>query len=530
MVTHPKTDVGQTELDDAMGALVVEIGQRAIVYNKEASKSFVHHPEQALSPQNTDPIDYQILFSTTINRLLSGEIQNATLPVDAIRHLTRSEITDLEIEGINLSGISEQHPDGGIFLKDFAISRLPGARMPESMPTEGQNEITAIAATSFLRGVTKVTTHRPIDKIPEKLNGLPRLPMHSLVAAVHKEGKWSESHVLPDGEYVRGGFDDNGTQYAQSAFEGLVASDESDPVEIEMQNGKVTIFRPEKNARRFQMSCRAMKMPIISVNQFIASIQAAVENNKQFIPKNGKLYIRPFMVGLKGGTGIHQAKSYLFAVEVSPYGQYLKAASEGIDLENELPGGSLKAEVFERPANGKFKSGANYGTLLRIKEEAIAKGFNDILLITKNKKIQECSSNNFFLVENESDTHFIIHTSSLQSNILPGITRESLIALLRDPKIKKRFGADMNITVLDGEILDENMISHCQGAFGTGTAAGISNFRNVETTTGKKIEYKDQPTQRFIKKLYDLLQDVRRGKVPGYENWAMTVIDKQKAA
>lgn len=524
-------DPGQLHLDGEMAALKEELGPDFVAHDAEAAQVFLYHPAEASAPKPRtgpdgqplppEPLDYQILFATTISALLSGEIQDATLPVESIRHLTRDEIDALEIRGVNLSGITPDHPHGGLFIKDHFMSRLPGTPTPENSPVSA---FSSIAATSFLRGVTRAITHRALTGIPSDISGLPRLAMHSLIAAVYKDRKWSQSHVLPDGEYVAGGFDNGGWQYGQAAFEGLVASDD---------NGKVTLFRPEENARRFQNSCSAMKMPPISVNQFIASVTAAVQNNKKFIPKNGKLYIRPFMVGLKGGTGIHPAKSYLFAMEVSPYGKYLPTAAGEIDTENELPGGSLKSVIFERTDNGKHKSGGNYGPLMRIKEEAIAEGFNDILLINRKDKIQECSSNNFFLVlrKNKKDKSekniFDLYTSSLMSNILPGITRASLIAMLRDPEIQQRLGVTVNVH--DDKLVPESLLRRADGIFGTGTAAGISNFRRIKTTRGHEVEFNDQKTQQFIKKLYDLLQDARRGKVPGYEKWAMTVVDKEAA-
>ncbi len=495
----------------------------------------LYHPG---TPENWDlsqlgPREVSDRLRDAIRELLDGSIENIDFPVDAIRFLTREQVQALESRGLVISGVSEEHPDGGVYLNDSLKSDFD-----RDFPVPPQNKgLTSVTATGFLKGATGLITRPPIDELPKDLSGLKRFPMNSVVAAVFKNGQWTESHVLPDGKWVVDGYNNAAFQYAEGVFEGMVATDttpekknepekvEAEELEVEMKNGKITLFRPEENAKRFQRSCHSVGLPQINVEQFVAAVTAAVKNNKNFIPKNGKLYCRPFMVGLEGGTGINPATSCLFAVEVSPYGTYLPAKAEGVDLQTEMPGSRLKAIPYQRPPSGKHKNAGNYGAMIRYKQDAKKEGFDDILLIDDKGRIQECASNNVFLVEHDTETHFNIYTSSLESNILPGITRASILELFRDPKIvTERFGKDFNVTVYDDKILPESKLLEVDGAFGSGTAAGIGNFHEIQMTGGRTAKYhKGTDTQKFIKKLYDLLQDLRRGKVDGYEHWVKEV-------
>ena len=495
----------------------------------------LYHPG---TPENWDlsqlgPREVSDRLRDAIRELLDGSIENIDFPVEAIRFLTREQVQALESRGLVISGVSEEHPDGGIYLNDSLKSGFD-----RDFPIPPQNKgLTAVTATGFLKGATGLITRPAIGELPKDLSGLKRFPMNSVVAAVFKNGQWTESHVLPDGRWIVDGYNNAAFQYAEGVFEGMVATDttaeknnapekvEAEEMEVEMKNGKITLFRPEENAKRFQRSCHSVGLPQINVDQFVAAVTAAVKNNKNFIPKNGKLYCRPFMVGLEGGTGINPASSCLFAVEVSPYGTYLPAKAEGVDLQTEMPGSRLKAIPYQRPPSGKHKNSGNYGAMIRYKQDAKKQGFDDILLIDDKNRIQECASNNVFLVEHDTETHFNIYTSSLESNILPGITRASILELLRDKKIvTERFGKDFNVTVYDDKILPESKLLEVDGAFGSGTAAGIGNFHEIQMTGGRTAKYhKGTDTQKFIKKLYDLLQDLRRGNVSGYEHWVKEV-------
>ena len=102
-----------------------------------------------------------------------------------------------------------------------------------------------------------MVTRPPIQALPDPLpEGLPRMSMNCLTAAVYQNGKWSQTHMLPDGRWIVEGFDSGVIQYGDGAFEGMVASDKEEEISVDVQNGEVCMFRLVESAKRFIKSCK----------------------------------------------------------------------------------------------------------------------------------------------------------------------------------------------------------------------------------------------------------------------------------
>lgn len=526
--TAQTTDNGQADLAAENDAIRRRLGAEFIYY--DAGNGRVSTPDQ----KHTIDVGE---FRTCLSRLATDEggAEDVLCNPNVVRRITREEITALEVEGLVLDGISREYPHGGVYIKDLASCASQSVHF--SLPPKV--ELTAVRITNVLKGVAGLVTRPPIEKIPETLHGLPRFPVHSLCAAVYRNDAWSETHVFPDGRWVVEGFDNGGWQYGQGAFEGIVANEVSntpdEPVAADIDNGKITIFRPEENALRFIRSCESLAIPPISVSQFVEAIRHAVLNNRDFLPKGGKLYIRPFVVGLSGGTGAQPAKKYLFAVEVSPYGDYFEKPRQHQHPET-LPGISVRTATYYRPASGRHKVSGNYASTFPHKIAAKQAGNDEVLLVTRNRHIQENRSSNVFFIahnkkryrRNPGKKHdFTICTPPLTENILPGITRGSLLTLLGDPGIQKMLGC--TIEVVDNVEILESWLGKFDGAFSTGTAAGITNISEINFRRNNNNEkrglkpFAELPAQQLIKKLHDLLVMARRGELPGYEHWAMVI-------
>lgn len=477
-------------------------------------------------------------FQRAIGILLESRATDFTFPPEILGHLTLGHITFLETKGIVIDGVNHEHPYGGIYLKDrVRKGELYSYMQMYQGGVEGvqRETIDAVRVSAVLNSGTALITDPSAPGIPADISGLPSIPVDSLAVAVYQDGKWSKTHVLPHGRWLDQGVDNTTSQYGQAGFEGMKAVDLNDfldEVEIGVKDGQVNIFRPEENARRFAKTCVRLGIPPVSVNQFIEAVKVAVEANRRFIPKKGEgsLYIRPYVVGLTGGTGAKVAKTYRFAVQVSPFGKYLKPGKTEAAEENKFPGSFVKAIVCPRGEAGRDKAVANYAIMFAEKEKAKAEGFTDILLMEKDEYgvfATECGTSNFFIVkkslpdeEPDSKYDFELSTTTLEQNILPGITRKSLLELLRDPKIQERLGKKVYLN--DYEKISDVDIASADGAFSTGTAAGISNIASI--TMDRATYYlKDEKTQEFIKSLQTLLQDALAGNLPGYEHWVMKV-------
>ncbi|MGI4803743.1 MAG: branched chain amino acid aminotransferase, partial [Janthinobacterium lividum] len=168
---------------------------------------------------------------------------------------------------------------------------------------------------------------------------------HMLVAD-YANGQWQNFEILPYGE-IKLSPAISSLHYGQAFFEGLKA--------YKLANGGISIFRPNKNAERFNKSAERLCMPPLPEDLFIQSIAALVEIDQQWIPEqeNHALYIRPFMFATEAALGVHPSSTYKFCVLTCPVGPYFSKYLK-VKVETE----------FSRASDGGFgfaKAAGNYG-------------------------------------------------------------------------------------------------------------------------------------------------------------------------
>ena len=99
--------------------------------------------------------------------------------------------------------------------------------------------------------------------------------------------------------------------YGQEIFEGLKAFRHPD--------GSVHIFRPDRNAARFNRSACRMSMPEIPVEDQLQAMLALVGTALDWVPPApGSLYIRPAMIATEAALGVRSSRSYLYFILVGP--------------------------------------------------------------------------------------------------------------------------------------------------------------------------------------------------------------------
>ena len=206
--------------------------------------------------------------------------------------------------------------------------------------------------------------------------------------------------------------------YAQEIFEGLKAYRQPD--------GGIALFRPEENARRFNRSADRLAMPNLPEELFIAAIRQLLAVDKDWFPtvEGGSLYLRPFMIATEAFLGVRPAKQYKFMVIASPAGNYFKSGAKAVsiwisDYTRAAPGGT-----------GAAKCGGNYAASLVPTGQAFALGHDQVLFLdaAEHKWVEELGGMNLFFVFDDGR----VVTPPLTGTILPGITRNSLITLLRE--------------------------------------------------------------------------------------------------
>lgn len=291
--------------------------------------------------------------------------------------------------------------------------------------------------------------------------------------------------------------------YGQTIFEGLKA--------YRTKDDKVFLFRPDRNFKRMNQSNERIVIPQIDEELALAALLKLVSIDQDWIPKaeGTSLYIRPFIIATEPSLGLAPSKSYQFIIIMSPVGSYYK---EGIN-----PVKIVVEEEYIRAAQGgtgEAKTGGNYASSLIAQEEAEKIGYTQVLWLDgKEKKyVEEVGSMNvFFKINGE------IVTPALNGSILHGITRDSILHLLRHwnvPVVERKISIDEIYEAYHNGTLEE--------AFGTGTAAVISPIGEL-FWTNEKITINEGEIGTLTKKLYDTLTGIQYGTEPDPFGWIVEV-------
>jgi branched-chain amino acid aminotransferase len=296
--------------------------------------------------------------------------------------------------------------------------------------------------------------------------------------------------------------------YGQSIFEGLKA--------FKTEDGDVVLFRPDEHIKRLNNSARRMCIPEVDVEYVLNAIKELVNVDRDWIPaKTGEsLYIRPFMYGSDPFLGVKPASTYKLIVLLSPVGPYYPEGFKPVKI-------LAQNDYFRavRKGLGECKAPANYAASLLAGEEARKKGFTQVLWMdaVEQKYIEEVGTMNIFIRFKDE-----VATPKLTGGILPGITRKSVIQLL------KGWGERVSERLISmEEVIDEYKKGNLLGIFGTGTAAVISSvgwltYKDFEMTINN-----GEPGELALK-LFDELTGIHYGRKEDPYNW-LTYVVKQGA-
>jgi branched-chain amino acid aminotransferase len=309
-------------------------------------------------------------------------------------------------------------------------------------------------------------------------------------------GKWNEAELVP---YQNLAMDPctKVLHYGQEIFEGMKA--------YKNTKGEVFLFRPDKNANRFNHSAERMSMPQIPVHEFIESIEVISKHCSHVIPQRPgeALYLRPFMIASEVGLGIKPANRFHFVVVASPSGNYFSSPNVKVYIERELtraaPGGT-----------GSAKTGGNYAGSLSAYRRNLTLGLDQTLWLDAihKKYIEEMSGMNFFAVINDE-----IHTPELHDTILEGVTRESLLLIAKELGYKT---FERKIDVDDLMKLVQS--GQCSEAFVCGTASVLVPISSFHEGDGKIYSMKN-PEGKISKILREKMLSIQTGLIPSPDGW-----------
>ena len=241
--------------------------------------------------------------------------------------------------------------------------------------------------------------------------------------------------------------------YGQAIFEGLKAYLSS--------KGEILLFRPDMNVKRLNMSCEKLCIPVLDPDLVMEAMLELVKLDADWIPKEPgtSLYIRPFVFATDPFVGVRASYTYKFLIILSPVGAYYAEGFNPVKIYVE--------QHYVRAVKGgigEAKAAANYAASLKAQTEAKEKGYSQVLWLdgVERKYIEEVGTMNvFFKINNE------IITPALNGSILGGITRNSVIELLKDlgyTVSERKISIDEIIKVQENGTLEE--------VFGSGTGSG----------------------------------------------------------
>jgi branched-chain amino acid aminotransferase len=322
---------------------------------------------------------------------------------------------------------------------------------------------------------------------------------HMLVADF-KNGAWGEAEIVP--------FDDlqlspatTVLHYGQAIFEGIKA--------YKNANGEINIFRPTDNWERFNKSAHRMGMPAVPQEIFMKGMQQLIALDADWVPASEgcSLYIRPFMIGTDAFIGVKPAEEFKFIIITSPAGAYY---AEPIKIyvhdhyTRAFPGGI-----------GYTKAAGNYGASMFPTMEVRKLGYDQILWTDAihHKYVQEIGTMNVFFVLNDT----VITPDLSEGTILAGITRDSILTLLKEKGIKveeRPLSMDEIVAAYDkGQFME---------CFGAGTAAVVAPIKELYYE-GKTMQLQPATNNKIMNLVRTELADIRYGRVPDARNWLYKV-------
>ena len=325
---------------------------------------------------------------------------------------------------------------------------------------------------------------------------------HMFIADFQDEKGWYDPRVEPYGPLSL----DPATaflHYGQGLFEGLKA--------FRGKDGKIRLFRPDMHVARLNHTAEKLCIPTIDPELVIKSWTTLVDVDRDWVPSavGTSLYIRPTVIASEAFLGVRPAKEYLYYVILSPVGAYYP---EGIN--------PVKIKVIDNYVRavvgglGEAKTAANYAASLHAAEDAKHEGFTQVLWLdgVHRKYIEEVGTMNIMMKIGDE-----IITPPLHGTILAGVTRDSVLTLMREwgHRVSER-------PVTIDEVIEAAHKGTLKEVWGTGTAAVISPVGEL-AYRGERIVINGGRIGELTQKLYDTIVGIQYATIPDTRGWTLSV-------
>ena len=328
---------------------------------------------------------------------------------------------------------------------------------------------------------------------------------HMAVADWTEAGGWANDRIVA---YAPFSVDPAGAvlHYAQEVFEGLKAYRHAD--------GSIWLFRARNNAIRFVNSARRMALPALPEDDFLNSVTNLVKVDACWVPdgEEQSLYLRPFMIANESFLGVRSAASVLYCCIASPVGAYFESGVQPVDIW------VAQQSRVATDGTGAAKCGGNYAASMLAQQVAYSKGCSQVLFTddATHTTIEELGGMNFFIVTAGGE----LVTPALNGNVLPGVTRDSVLALAPSMGLTPVERAVTLAEVYDG--LANGAVAE---VFACGTAAVITPIGLLRDAAG---DHPAPPDHSVTLGLRDKLCDIQWGRADDPFQWMQQVVGPGK--
>ncbi len=307
----------------------------------------------------------------------------------------------------------------------------------------------------------------------------------------------SAEWIWKNGEFIR--WEDanvhvttHALHYGSSVFEGIRAYATPDGPGI---------FRLNPHSERLLQGCKVARIDLAYTAETINEV--IVET----VRRNGheSCYIRPLVFRGAGLLGLEGRKNptemVIFTLD---WGRYLgnEAIDNGVDVQ---------VSSWRRIAPDTFASmakiGGQYVNSQFVSMEAKDNGFSEGIALDANGYVSEGAGENLFIIHKN-----IVYTPGHWQSILLGITRDSVLTILKDLGYEVRF-----------ETVAREMLYMADEMFFTGTAAEITPIRSVD-----RIPIGDGKPGPITKAVQKEFFGIVSGELPDRHNW-LTIVQPEPA-
>jgi len=278
--------------------------------------------------------------------------------------------------------------------------------------------------------------------------------------------------------------------YGTGCFEGIRAY-------WNEEEQQLYIFRMAEHFARLHNSCRILLIDLPYNVEQLGDLTVELLRREGF---REDVYIRPLAYKSQEGIGVRlNGVADTFSMFAMPFGKYIERE------EGAKACVSSWRRIYDTALPARAKCTGAYINSALCKSEAEINGFDEAIVLTRGGSVSEGSAENFFMVRDG-----VLTTPAVTSDILEGITRDTVMQLARD---------ELHIPVKERTV-DRTELYVCDEAFFCGTGVQLVAIASIDhrpVGTGRI-----GPITQQLRKMYF---DIVRGKMAKYRHWCTPVYE-----